>query len=348
MPILDQTNPAEVKRYQAYVASSPYATATQDLAWTKVKWDWGNEAVYVERGGEIVAAMTILIKKVKGMVSVLYAPRGPVCDIKDTKLVTELMQEVHKVAKKHRAFVFTMDPEVLFDEGLEDCYSTLGYIVKNRSYHKDQLIQPRFNMMLSLKDKNADELLALFSEKTRYNIRLAGRKGVSVRHSRSDADIEIFHKLSEITAVRDKINSRGIEYFKVMRDSFDADHLRVYIAEHEGEALSAAIALYYGKKMWYIYGASSNEKRNLMPNYLMQWEMINWGLEKGCEIYDFGGVFELNKENGLYKFKEGFCREDGVTELIGELDWVYNKPLYYAFEHLLPRLRALKRKLTKR
>lgn len=348
MPILDQANPVEVKRYQAFVASSPYGIATQDLAWTKVKWDWGNEAVYIEQSGEIVAAMTILVKRVKGVGSMLYAPRGPVCDPRDTKLVGELMGEVHTLAKKHRAFVFTMDPEVLFDQGLEALYSSMGFVVKNRSYNKDQLIQPRFNMMLSLKDKSPESLMPLFSEKTRYNIRLAGRKGVTVRYSRSDADLETFHKLSEITAVRDQINSRSLEYFKVMRDSFDEEHLRIYIAEHEGEALSAAIALYYGKKMWYIYGASSNEKRNLMPNYLMQWEMINWGLQKGCEVYDFGGVFELNKENGLYKFKEGFCREDGVTELIGELDWVYNKPLYYAFGHLLPWLRALKRKLTKR
>ncbi len=348
MPILDKANAREVERYQTYVAASPYAVATQDLAWTKIKWEWGNEAVYVERDGEIVAAMTILVKRFKGIASVLYAPRGPICDFSDTALVTELMQEVHKVAKKHKAFVFTMDPEVVIDDRLQSLYTSMGFVVKNRSYDKDQLIQPRFNMMLSLKDKDPDTLISLFSEKTRYNIRLAGRKGVVVRHSRSDDDIEIFHRISEITAIRDKINSRGLEYFKVMRDSFDEEHLRVYIAEHEGEALSAAIALYYGKKMWYIYGASSNEKRNLMPNYLMQWEMIQWGVEKGCEIYDFGGVFELNKENGLYKFKEGFCREDGVTELIGELDWVYNKPLYFAFQHVLPRLRALKRKLTKK
>ena len=82
-----------------------------------------------------------------------------------------------------------------------------------------------------------------------------------------------------------------------------------------------------------------------MPNYLMQWEMIKWGIERGCELYDFGGVFELNKENGLYKFKEGFCHVDGVTEFIGELRYVYNKPMYWLYENAVPALRKIQKRL---
>ncbi len=151
-----------------------------------------------------------------------------------------------------------------------------------------------------------------FSEKTRYNIRLSARKGVTVHWSRSEEDLKKFFELYEITAVRDHIGHRPYEYFKRMLHAYEnSDLLRIYIAEHEGEALSGAICIHYGNKTWYIYGASSNNKRNLMPNYAMQAEMIKWGIENGSEIYDFGGVFILDKTNGLYKFKEGLCPQRG-------------------------------------
>ena len=137
--------------------------------------------------------------------------------------------------------------------------------------------------------------------------------------------------------MRDKIGHRPYEYFKRMVDAYgSSDLLRIYIAEHEGEPLSGAICIHYGNKTWYIYGASSNNKRNLMPNYAMQAEMIRWGFENGSKIYDFGGVFILDKTNGLYKFKEGFCRREGATEFIGEFDLVYNPLLYTGFAKVLP------------
>ena len=94
---------------------------------------------------------------------------------------------------------------------------------------------------------------------------------------------------------------------------------------------SGGIALHYGRKVFYIYGASSNEKRNLMPAYAMQAEMIRWACSLGVDFYDFGGVYSLSKENGLYRFKEGFCHSVGVTELAGEFDQVLSPFWYWAF-----------------
>ena len=132
-----------------------------------------------------------------------------------------------------------------------------------------------------------------------------------------------------------------------MLDSFGENSLRIYIAEHDGEALSAAIAINYGKKTFYLYGASSNEKRNLMPNYLMQQEMIKWAIDTGCSLYDFGGVFILDKSNGLFKFKEGFCRQEGVTEFIGEIDKVYSKFWYFTFTKLVPVCQRIMKNIKK-
>ncbi len=347
MPILDKNNPSQVAAYNRYMQNSPWANATQDIAWSKVKSDWLNEQVYLEKNGEIVAAVSLLIKKVFGKASMIYATRGPICDFADTALVQELMQEVDLAAKKHNAFLFRMDPELPRNPQLEDAYRKLGYLVRNDQCDKYDLIQPRYNMILRLDGLTFDELMPCFSEKTRYNIRLARRKGVTVRYSRSQEDLKTFYELYKITAVRDKIGYRPYEYFLKMLNAFGESQLRIYIAEHEGQALSGAICIHYGNKTWYIYGASSNEKRNLMPNYAMQAEMIQWGVENGSEIYDFGGVFILDKSNGLYKFKEGFCRREGATEFIGEFDKVYNRFFYTGFTTVVPQIQRLRARTTK-
>lgn len=109
----------------------------------------------------------------------------------------------------------------------------------------------------------------------------------------------------------------------------------LYMAFSEGQPIAGTLAIHYGDKVWYLYGASSNEHRNLMPNYLLQWRMIQWAVETGCRIYDFRGVSgDLSEDNplyGLYKFKKGFGGE--FTEFVGEMDLVLNKAVYFAVEH---------------
>lgn len=347
MPILDQTNAALVARYQDFLEHSPYATATQSFSWCKVKKEWASEQVYVEREGQIVAGLSLLIRRVFGKASMIYAPRGPVCDLADTALVQELVAQVDQVAKKYHAFLFRMDPEVPRNPQLEAAYAALGYVVRNEQCDKFDIIQPRYNMILHIAGESWESLMARFSEKTRYNIRLSARKGVTVRYSRDEEDLKTFYELYKITAVRDKIGYRPYEYFQRMIAAYPPEQCRIYLAEHEGQALSGAICIHYGNKTWYIYGASSNEKRNLMPNYAMQAEMIRWGLENGSALYDFGGVFVLEKTNGLYKFKEGFCRKEGATEFIGELDKVYNRFFYAGFSQVVPQLQRLRSRTTK-
>ncbi len=344
MPVLDKENLLEVERYDRFVKGSPYSIVTQDLSWAKVKNHWKNEQVYVERKGEIVAAMSLLIRPV-GKYSLIYAPRGPVCNIKDIDLVMELLDCVNIIAKQYKAFAFRFDPEVERTKELEESFIKKGFIVRNDNFSKEDLIQPRFNMILDIKEKTEEALLKEFSPKTRYNLRVAAKNGISVRYSTSKEDLKLFYDLFTITCKRDGFLGRSFDYFIKIMDAFDDNKLRIYLAEYKGQVLSGAIAINYGRKMWYLYGASSNEKRNFMPNYAMQMEMIRWGLEEKCEIYDFGGVYVISKENGLYKFKEGFCRQKGVTEFIGEIERVYNKPIHWVFSHLVPSLIRMKKRI---
>ncbi len=347
MSILNKENKEEVKKYKEFVDNYETASLMQSMNWADVKAGWDSEYVYLEEDGKIVMAMSLVIRKIIGGNSMIYAPRGPVGDVYDIDKVKKLLEDINIIAKRYNAFVFRFDPERYYDEKLEKIYSDEGFVVRNKKFGKNELIQPRYNMILNIADKSEDEIFKGYSEKTRYNIRLSKRKGVTVRYSRNIEDLKTFYNLYEITGIRDKIASRPYSYFERMLKTFDEKQLRIYIAEYEKEALSAAIAINYGKKTFYLYGASSNEKRNLMPNYAMQQEMIKWAIETGCNLYDFGGVFILNKSNGLYKFKEGFCRQEGVTEFIGEIDKVYNKFWYFALTKLIPVYQKIAKSIKK-
>ncbi len=349
MPILDFNNKKEVKEYEDFVLNYKGASFMQDLCWGKVKDNWTEEAVYLRgKDGKISAAMLVLIQKIKKTnVSMMYSPRGPVCDAYDIDTINKLIEEAKPLAKKYNAFVFKFDPQVIYKEELNKLYLDAGYKTSGYKPAPDSMIQPSHNMVLNIDSKTEEELMKGFAEKTRYNIRLSGRKGVTVRFSRSKEDLKTFYDIYKITTIRDRIGCRDYEYFERMLDAYDERKLRIYIAEHEGEALSAAIATNIGGELFYVYGASSNNKRNLMPNYAMQMEMIRWGLETGCSSYNFGGVLNLDPNNGLYKFKIGFCKEEGLEEYIGEINKVYKPFWYFMYNKVLPIVRVGGRKLRK-
>lgn len=344
MPIVNKENTNELKRYEEFISSYKGSSLMQSIYWSKSKFEWIPEYVYVEEDGKIVAAISVLLQKVPYIKSYMaYAARGPVCDVENIELVNKLVEEVEKLREKYNIFMFKFDPNIKYDENIEKLYKEAGYKVLNKNVDKDDLIQPLHDMIIYLNGESEEEVLKSFSEKTRYNVRLAKKKGVEVYYSRNKEDLKIFYELYKITAVRDKIGCRAYEYFETMLDSYNDDTIRIYIAKHEEDYLSAAIAFNYGGELFYLYGASSNEKRNLMPNYLMQWEMIRWALETNCTKYNFGGVLNLDPQNGLYKFKIGFCKKDGVTEYIGEIDKVYDKKIYFVYTNILPLLKKTKR-----
>ena len=171
-----------------------------------------------------------------------------------------------------------------------------------------------------MKGKTEEELLNSFESKWRYNIRLAMRKGVTVRICGPEM-LEDFYRIMVETGMRDNFVTRPLSYFRRMMDSM-GEHLRLYMAFYEDKPIAGTLAIHYGDKVWYLYGASSNSYRNVMPNYLLQWEMMRWALAEGCTLYDFRGVSgDLSPDNplyGLYRFKKGFGGE--FTEFCGEFE----------------------------
>lgn len=352
MPLLDLADTAAVNRYAEFVRSHPLRAVSQDPRWGIVKNDWGQEAVYLEDDGQIVAAMTLLVRRLPGGFSVLYAPRGPLVDWDDKDVVLRLLAEAEPLARRHRAIMTKIDPEVRFSEELDGWLRAQpGWVVKNVGAGKDDLVQPRFCMIVRLQDEDGeplteDELLAKYDGKTRNRVRGGRKKGVTTEAVDTEEGLRTFHDIYTFMARRNEITARGLAYFHRMRDAF-GDRMRVTHARHEDDVLAASVTIDYWGKLYYLYAGSNDTKRNLGPNQVMNHELMAWGLSTGAESYDMGGVFALDESDGLYVFKRAFCKGDGgATEFIGEVDIVHHKALYAVLHRLVPRVQKARRDLA--
>jgi lipid II:glycine glycyltransferase (peptidoglycan interpeptide bridge formation enzyme) len=210
-----------------------------------------------------------------------------------------------------------------------------------------QSIQPRRTLVVDLQGSE-EQVLSRMKQKTRYNIRLAQKKGV-ITHS--SADIETFHRLMLLTSKRDTFGVHSLSYYQRAYDLFSPhSDCVMLIAEFEGEPLAALMAFRHGGRAWYFYGASANEHRERMPTYLLQWEAMRWARFQGCTSYDLWGVPDeeepaleadfANRSDGLwgvYRFKRGFGGQ--LRRAVGPWDRIYN-PLLYSFYRFWMRIRT--------
>lgn len=345
MAQINQQNPLEMEEYNRFVESNTTQSIMQDTRWGDLKPKWEREYVVLKKEGNIVAAMSLLFRHVFGPFTLAYAPKGPVCNIQDTKLLLDLLEEAKPILKKHHAFALRMDPEILYSEELEQTYRKLGFQVRTENFETGGLIQPRYNMCINLKGYSWEDIYKSFKQNVRSHMKKAKEANVHVRKSRTVEDLKIFYDLYLVTANRNNFAPRPYTYFETMLHSL-GENMMLYTAFEE-EPLASGILISYARRGWYIYGASNGVHREHFPAYALHEEMIKDTIANGGEIYDLGGVFELDNEEGLYRFKIGFCKKDGPTILIGELDQVYHKFLYHCFVSLFPKVHKLANKLRK-
>jgi lipid II:glycine glycyltransferase (peptidoglycan interpeptide bridge formation enzyme) len=208
--------------------------------------------------------------------------------------------------------------------------------------------QPRRTILVDLSPGEA-EVLGAMKSKTRYNVRLASRKGVKVYQGSSD-DVEIFNQLAAITGERNRFGVRSPEYHRAAYNLFAPhDQAALFLAEYEGQPLAGVMVFGLGCTAWYFYGASSNERRNLMAPYAVQWEAMRWARARGCTTYDLWGVPDEDEERlesqftgrgdglwGVYRFKRGFG--GALWRSVGAWDRVY-RPLRYRLYALALKLK---------
>ncbi|HEY3316477.1 MAG TPA: peptidoglycan bridge formation glycyltransferase FemA/FemB family protein [Bacillota bacterium] len=337
-------------RYDEYVAHAQKGHILQSYEWgeIKAKTGWTPIRLLVEDRSGPRGAVSILRRDLPYVGrTIFYSPRGPVLDYRDTEAFDCLITQVRRLAPENRAIMWKIDPDVeAHRQDVRDHLKSRGFGLNDRGADFEG-VQPRFVFRLAL-EKSLDDLFADFASKTRYNIRLAGRKGVAVRVA-VRADLPEFYRILLETARRDRFLVRSFDYFTDLWDHLVERGLaRLFVAELEGRMIAGTLAFIFGDKAWYIYGASANDAREVMPNYALQWEMIRWAKESGCVMYDFRGVSgDLDPNNplyGLYRFKKGFSGQ--FTEFIGEYDLVFSPLVYWMWNWGEPLYRRTRSKIA--
>jgi lipid II:glycine glycyltransferase (peptidoglycan interpeptide bridge formation enzyme) len=334
---------SQIEDYQHFVSTHPKGHILQTREWGEVKrsMGWVPLPVALFDDGQIKAAILILKRKlpIPGISkSIFYAPRGPVADIHDQVLLDQLFNGLHTLAKEHGAIFLKIDPDIEHSDETFKRYLISRGFKKTSTAEGFEGVQPTCVFRLDVAP-DEKQLLEQMASKTRYNIRLAQRKGVVVRDTTDKHDLESFYQILKETAERDRFLIRAYSYFEEIWDQLvERGKAKLFMAEYQGHDIAGTLAFILGDKAWYIYGASSNEFRNVMPNYLLQWTMIKWAKDNGCTLYDFRGVSgDLSEDNplyGLYRFKKGFAAT--FTEFIGEWDLVYSPVFYWLWTCVLP------------
>ncbi|MBS1250830.1 MAG: Lipid II:glycine glycyltransferase [Chloroflexi bacterium] len=363
-------NPHVLQTREWASVKAKYGWESIPVAWTKEKE--GHFRIHLRRGlaemdQEPAAAALLLQRKMPLGVSVIYVPKGPLLrDWGDAPLRERVLQDLAQIARRQKAIFIKIDPDVVLGKGLPGKNDAeedpLGEEIRSEwkgagwQFSADQ-IQYRNTVLVDLTAPE-DDILMRMKSKTRYNIRLAGRKGVTVREG-DRADLGMLYQMYADTSLRGGFAIRGEAYYQTVWETFVPsspettavpDPVAVpLIAEVEGEAVAGAVIFRCGKRAWYLHGMSSVEHRKKMPTYLIQWEAMRWAKKVGCTVYDMWGapdVFEKSDPMwGVYRFKRGFGGQ--VSRTIGAWDLVLRPGLYKLYTTVLPKLLEIMRRIGK-
>jgi len=315
--------------WKKYIKDHPDPHLLQTGEWGELKsaFGWEPARILLDDG----TGAQILFRHLPLGLTLAYLPKLAV--IRQQLSSNErFWEEVDAVCKKHHAVFLKIEPDFWESEFVPIKSS---HIALRTSTHT---IQPPRTIVVDLRGSD-DEILTRMKQKTRYNIRLAAKKGVTVRPW---DNLTAFHEMMLVTGGRDGFGVHSLKYYQRAYELFRPTGMaELLVAEYEGKPLAALMVFTYGRRAWYVYGASNDEERNRMPTYLLQWEAMRWARSKGTEEYDLWGVPDEDEETleahftersdglwGVYRFKRGFGGE--VKRAAQALDRVYN-PLLYRF-----------------
>jgi lipid II:glycine glycyltransferase (peptidoglycan interpeptide bridge formation enzyme) len=304
--------------WNSLVAASPYGHVLQSYEWGEVRRSQGQRPlrVLLREDDCIVGIAQIFISELPGSLGrYAYVPKGPVIDYAQPEMVVRAVVALQQLARDEDVLALKIEPEVRDSAELRMLFTEHG-LVPTRS------VQPRQTIWIDLQ-RDPEEILAAMKQKTRYNTRLAAKRGVKVCQGKGEQDLIEWYDLFRITAIRDRFAIRPLAYYQRIMDLLgEVGMVSLLLARHDGELLAGNILFHLGSKAIYMYGASSNQKRNLMPTYLLQWSGMQWARARGAAIYDLWGVSDHMDDDlaGVSRFKEGFGGE--LVRYVGAFDYV--------------------------
>ena len=330
------------EQWNRFVESQATGNITQTFEWAELgEGGLGSEALRLgalDDAGALRATLLLIVERAPVVRRpYLYAPRGPVCDDPASPALAALIAQADVEARRLGAFMLKVEPNVADGDSVwPTALQRLGFERNPYATH------PRRSWTLDIRPDEAT-LLAGMKEKWRYNIRLAGRKGVVVRVATTPADVETFYTLYQETAQRDGIFIHGKRHYEeFLRLYGERDAAALLLAEYEGTPIAALIVAKCGPVATYMFGASSNRERNRMPNHLLQWTAIQWAKAHGCALYDFRAIAEQLEPHedmySLYTYKQGFGGQSFFA--METHDKPYQSAIYWAYRRSLTAKRA--------
>jgi len=313
--------PEADQAWDAFLARHPAGHILQTSRWAELKAGFGWTAqrailrTIPSPDAPILGGASILFRRMPWGQTLAYVPRGPVVDWTDAEQVRAVLTMAREFSRKARAALIKIEPELPAAAELVALLTGLGF------RPSPQRVQPLSTIHIDLAG-DEERILAAMKSKWRYNIRLAERKGVTVREG-GTGDLPAIQRLFDVTGTRDGFGVHNAAYYARATELFVPSGLATWlIAEHEGQMLGAIAVFALGRMAWYMWGASSDEGRNVMPNHALQWAAIKWARARGCTVYDLWGIPDEVGANpaayaepeswgegglwGVYRFKQGF------------------------------------------
>lgn len=329
--------------WEGFITGHPKAHLLQTGTWGTLKsaFGWKAESVITRMDSGAIGAL-VLFRRVLPGFSLAYIPRGPIIEQPQEPrhmlpLWNNFWREVDVLCQSRRAVLLKLEPDAWEDEPAPFPFAQVTPQDPPAGFRKStHAVQPPRTIIVSLAGSEED-ILARMKQKTRYNIRLAQKKGVVVKPS---SDLAQFNTLMQVTGQRDGFGVHSPEYYQHAYNLFkESEQCAILSASFEEEPLAALMVFRRGRRAWYLYGASSNNRRELMPTYLLQWEAMRWARQHDCDEYDLWGVPDLDEATleaqfasrsdglwGVYRFKRGFGGV--VRRSTGSWDRVYLPPVY--------------------
>ena len=322
-----------LNEWKEFIRAHPAAHVLQTAEWGELKsaFDWQPVRLICEGLGA-----QVLFRKLPLGLTIAYIPKA-ISDLISIDASPQLWQELVELCKRHRAVFLKVevdqwapesDPRALAGR----LQTPMGLELRRSDFN----IQPPRTLLVDLRGGEED-ILGRMKQKCRYNIRLAEKKGITVR---AWDDLDGFHELMQVTGGRDGFGVHTAAYYRRAYDLFHPDgNCELLVAELGAKPLAALMVFRQGRRAWYFYGASNDLERNRMPTYLLQWDAMRWARAHGCEEYDLWGVpdedqqtleggFETRHDGlwGVYRFKRGFG--GNLKRAVQPMDLVLNGILY--------------------
>lgn len=359
-----------MENWDSLIATLPEPHLLQAREWGQLKsqfgW-WPMHKLWQDGDGRVQAAALILERTIPiggfaDRLRVLYVPKGPLLNNwEDASLRQQVLGDLEQFARQRRAIFIKIDPDVRLGMGIPagqyadisdstqvqefPAGQTIANELQARGWRfSEEQIQFRNTVILDLTPTEA-QLLANMKQKTRYNLHLAERKGVSVRVA-DRSELGLLYRMYAETSLRDGFVIRDEAYYRAAWEIFIqaglATPLVAEVSEGDSppEVVAGLILFHFAGRAWYLHGMSRQAHREKMPNYLLQWEAIRRAKAAGCTTYDLWGAPNVFSEDdpllGVFRFKLGLG--GSVVRTIGAWDFPVRPLAYKLYAQVLPRL----------